>query len=255
MFMRMAKTLALLAVLTFVAACGSGPDAPPQPAGGGKAVDPATAGALTGRVAFEGTPPAPDTLRMAADPACAELAGPNPQDDAVLIQDGGLQNVFVYVKQGLDPAYSFDVPATPVNLEQRGCRYIPRVFGVRAGQPLEISNDDDTFHNVHPLPRVNREFNRGMSLKGERHTHTFTEPEVMVRFKCDVHSWMSAHVGAMAHPFFALTGPDGRFEISGLPPGTYTIEAWHERFGTQTREFTVGDGQTQSAEFSFSAES
>jgi plastocyanin len=246
-------SLSLLIVLSFAVGCGS-PGPAPQPAAAGKPVDPATAGSLGGRVTFDGTPPAPQPLKMSADPACAEAAGPNPTDNAVLVSgDGGLQNVFVYVKDGLDPAYSFDVPTSSVELDQHGCQYVPRVLGIRVGQPLEIVNDDDTFHNVHSLPKANQEFNRGMSLKGERHEHTFTTPEVMVRFKCDVHNWMAAWVGVMAHPFFAVTKADGSFEIPGLPPGTYTIEAWHERYGTQTQQVTIGDKQAQTVSFTFTA--
>jgi plastocyanin len=244
------RTAAAFAVVVLLSAC-SKPEAPPPSAGGGKKVDAATAGAIAGKAIFEGTPPAPDVLKMGSDPACAAAAGANLQNDDVLVQNGALQNVFVYVKSGLDAAYSFDVPATPVELDQRACRYVPRVLGIRAGQPLLIVNSDETFHNVHAVPKTNREFNRGMQLKGERHTHSFNAPEVMVRFKCDVHQWMAAHIGVMAHPYFAVTKADGTFEITGLPPGTYEIEAWHERFGTQTQQVTIADKQTQSASFSF----
>ena len=165
-------------------------------------------------------------------------------------KDGEVQNAFVYVKEGLDPAYTFDVPAKAVEFSQRGCVYGPRVFGVRAGQPIDIVNEDDTMHNVHALPNSNREFNRS-SLKRAKMTQVFTVPEVMVRFKCDVHPWMTAYVGVMAHPFFAVTGADGTFDLKGLPPGTYTVEAWHERFGTQTQQVTVAEKQAQTVAFAF----
>jgi plastocyanin len=249
--MRLSIILSSIAALSLVVSCTSTPA--PATSGGGKHVDAATAGTLTGRVTFEGTPPARERLKMDADPACAEGSGPNPQNDAVLIKDGGLQNVFVYVKDGLDPAYSFDVPQEPLKFEQRGCRYGPRIFGVRVGQPIEILNDDATLHNVHALPKANAEFNRSMQMKGERMTRTFTTPEVMVRFKCDVHNWMTAYVGVMAHPFFAVTNETGAFEIKGLPPGTYTIEAWHERFGRKTQKVTVAERQTETVPFTFAA--
>ena len=191
---------------------------------------------------------------MTADRACAETAGPNPPSDAVLIgADGALQNVFVYVKDGLDPADSFDVPATPVVQEQRGCRYVPRTLGVRAGQPLEFLNGDDTLHNVHALPMTNQDFNLGLPKKGDTRTRTFTVPEVMVRFKCDVHPWMAGYVGVMAHPFFAVTDESGAFTIKGLPPGRYTIEAWHERFGTRTATVTIDPSGAEISSFSFAA--
>ena len=251
--MRLSWIPASIVVLALAASCSSKPGSSAQPAasGAGKHVDPATAGSLAGRVTFEGTPPPAAPLKMASDPACAAGSEAHPMDDAVLVKDGALQNVFVYVKEGLDPSYSFDVPTEPVELDQRGCRYMPRVFGIRAGQPLAVINDDDTLHNVHALPKTNREFNRSMPLKGERRTFTFTTPEVMVRFKCDVHGWMTAYVGVMPHPFFAVTKADGRFDIDGLPPGSYTIEAWHERFGTRTQQVTLGPGQKASVSFAF----
>jgi plastocyanin len=239
---------ALSLVLVIGAACGSPP--PPPPAGGGKTVDAATAGTISGRAIFTGAAPALETLKMTTDKACVAAAGPNPQSDAVLIgADGGLKNVFVHVKQGLDPAYSFEIPSAPAVLDQKGCIYTPRVIGVRAGQPLEVLNSDDTLHNVHSLPRENQEFN----TSAKRVNRTFTVPEVMVRFKCDVHPWMAAYVGVVAHPFFAVTDASGAFELKGLPPGTYTLEAWHERFGTRTVTVTIDPKGSQAATFSFDA--
>ena len=214
-------------------------------------MDAATAGSITGKIAFEGPAPAPEPLKMASDPACAQAGGPAPMNDAVLVNNGALQNVFVYVKDGLDSAYTFEVPSTPLQFDQRGCRYVPRVFGVRAGQPIEVLNDDNTMHNVHALAKTNREFNQSMNMKGEKKTYTFTAPEAMIRFKCDVHNWMTAHVGVMAHPFFAVSKADGTFDITGLPPGSYTIEAWHERLGAQTQKVTIADRQAQSIAFTF----
>ncbi len=191
---------------------------------------------------------------MASDQACVQPSTPNPVSDAVLIAaDGGLKNVFVYVKDGLDPEYGFDIPTTTVVLDQKGCRYTPRIVGVRAGQPIDIVNSDPTLHNVHALPTANPEFNQGQPIQGFRTTRTFTTPEVMVRFKCDVHSWMAAHVGVVAHPYFAITKDDGSFEIPNLPPGTYTIEAWHEKFGTHVAKVTIGDKQSQTTSFTFTA--
>jgi plastocyanin len=242
-----------MSVAIFVAACGSKPEAP-APTGGGKKVDPATAGAITGKISFEGTPPAPDTIRLGVDQACVQAAGASAKSDAVLVSAaGGLQNAFVYIKDGLDPAYSFDMPATPVVLDQKGCRYTPRIFGVRVGQPIEIVNSDNTLHNVHAIPVTNQEFNKPEAVQGMRMTHIFTQPEVMVRFTCNVHSWMQAYVGVMTHPFFAVSAEDGSFTLKGVPPGTYTIGAWHEKFGDQTSKVTIGDGKTETVAFSFKA--
>jgi plastocyanin len=249
-------TLRLIAPVTIAlalsAACGS-PAAPPAaPAGGGKTVDAATAGTLSGKVLFKGTPPVRETFKMGTDTVCLQGSGPNPQSDAILVAaDGAIQNVFVYIKDGIDPAYTFDVPVTPVTLDQKGCIYTPRVIGVRAGQPIDVINSDATLHNVHALPKANQEFNHPQSKVAEKMTKVFTVPEVMVRFKCDVHGWMAAYVGVMANPYFAVTGADGSFEIKGLPPGTYTVEAWHEKLGTQTTKVTIAEHQTQTASFTF----
>ena len=239
-------------IATITTACGSPAPPPAARSGGDKRVDATTTGRLTGRATFSGTPPAAEILQMSSDAACLQGSAPNPVSDAVLIAaDGALKNVFVYVKDGLDPAYGFDVPAAAVVLDQKGCRYTPRIIGVRAGQKLEIVNSDPTVHNVHALPKANSEFNQGQPIQGFRSTKTFTTPEVMVRFKCDVHNWMAAYVGVVAHPFFAVTKDDGSFEIPNLPPGTYTIEAWHEKFGTQVATITIGEKQSQTTSFTF----
>jgi plastocyanin len=245
--------VATVGLTVFLAACGSSTSAPPPASSApGKKVDAATAGTVSGKVMFQGTPPAREIIRMGVDKACVQGSGPNPQSDAVLVgDDGALQNAFVYVKDGLDPSYTFDIPTAPAELDQKGCHYTPRIMGVRAGQPIEIVNSDATLHNVHALPMANQEFNMGQGVQGARMKKTFTVPEVMVRFKCDVHGWMAAYVGVMANPFFAVTKADGTYEIAGLPPGTYTIGAWHERFGKQESKVTIAEHQTQSLAFSF----
>jgi plastocyanin len=243
---------ALLVIAALAAACSRTPP-PPAALGGTKPVDPHTTGAIAGRVAFQGTPPAPDVLRMQTDKSCLQGDAPNPVDNALVVgTGGGIQNAFVYVKGGLDPEYSFAVPATPAVLDQKGCIYTPRVIGLMAGQTLEVLNSDDTLHNVHALPRQNREFNHGQRLKGERLTKTFSVPEVMVRFKCDVHGWMAAYVGVMAHPFFAVTDADGRYEIQGLPPGDYTVAIWHEKLGEQEQQITIAPRETRTLDYGMS---
>jgi len=244
----------LAAAIALAAACNSAPAPKVARSGGNKSVDPATAGSIAGRITFSGPAPAAEPINMASDQACVQGSGPNTVSDAVVIgADGALKNVFVHVKEGLDSAYGFDVPTSGVVLDQKGCKYTPRVVGVRAGQPLEIVNSDPTLHNVHALPMANTEFNQGQPVQGFRTTRTFTTPEVMVRFKCDVHSWMTAQVGVVAHPYFAVTKDDGSYEIRNLPPGTYTIEAWHEKFGTQIAKVTVADKQAQTVPFTFTA--
>jgi plastocyanin len=244
--------LMMIALVTFASACSSGPATPPPAKGGGKRVDAATAGTLSGRVVFEGAPPPAEVVKMGTDKACITGAGPNPQSDAVLIgANQGLQNVFVHIKSGIDSDYSFDVPAEPVAMDQQGCVYKPRVVGVRTGQPLKVLNSDETMHNVHAIPMANQEFNQSTMVRGSSVTKTFTVAEVPVRFVCNVHNWMAAWVGVVDHPFFAVTDATGAFSIAGVPPGTYTVEAWHEKFGVRTQTITIGEKQNGSLSFSF----
>jgi plastocyanin len=242
------------ALVALLAGCAGEPAAPPPVNPNAKTVDPAVAGSISGRVTFAGTPPAPEPLRMGTDPACLQGAGSNPVSDAVLVgPDGGLQNAFVYIKDGLDPDYAFTAPTEAAILDQQGCVYTPRVIGVMVGQPLEILNSDNTMHNVHALPMKNIEFNQGQPLKGFRTTHIFTVPEVMVRFTCNVHSWMTSWVGVMPHPYFAVSASDGTFELRGVPPGSYTVEVWTEKFGSKTGTVTIGPKEAGTVSFEFSA--
>ena len=215
---------------------------------GTKKVDPATAATVTGTVMFEGTPPPNATLSLASDPAC----GSTPvTSESILVDSGGLQNVFVYIKDDLGSQYAFDAPTEPVKLDQKGCHYVPHVVGLQTRQPLEIVNSDNTLHNVHGMPETNREFNVGQPVAGMKNSVTFTTPEVLIRFKCDVHSWMHAYVGVVDHPYFAVTGGGGKFELKTIPPGTYTIEAVHEKLGRQTQTVTLGDKDAKTITFTF----
>jgi plastocyanin len=233
-------------------ACGGGASeessAPKTAAPATNPVDPATAGAITGTVTLQGTPPPNPTINMSSDPYCMKFGtAPTP---VFVVSNSGLENVFIYVKDGLGPM-KFPVPSTPVVLDQKGCSYTPRVFGIQVGQSLDIVNSDETLHNIHALPTANREFNRGQAVQGMKSTTTFTAPEVMLPFKCDVHKWMSAWVGVLEHPFYAVSGKSGAFLLSGLPPGTYTIEAWHEKLGTQTQQVTIGAKESKPISFVF----
>jgi hypothetical protein len=143
------------------------------------------------------------------------------------------------------------VPTQPVTLDQAGCMYKPHVFGVRAGQNIEFVNSDSTGHNVHALPNANQEFNFSQPIQRQKDTRFFTAPEVMVRFKCDLHNWMSAYAGVLDHPYFAVTSPGGQFELEDIPAGTYTIEAWHEKLGTQTQSVTIGENDSKDITFTF----
>ncbi len=248
-----------LALAASITACGGKKDDLDDTGGGagapaatGPKVDAATAGDIEGVVAFDGMAPKNEPIKMNADPVCVK-ENPTPQSQETYeVADGKLANVFVYVKDGLGN-YSYDPPSGPVTIDQKGCRYHPHVFGIRVGQELDIVNSDPTLHNIHALPKGNAEFNTGQPIQGMKTVHVFNAKEVMVPFKCDVHGWMNAYVGVVDNPYFAVTGPDGKFSIKGLPPGTYTIEAWHEKAGTQTAQVTLGAKETKQANFTFKA--
>ncbi len=204
---------------------------------------------VIGKVMFEGTAPTPQPIKMDADPVCLlQHKGGASSEEVVVNSNGTLKNVFVYVKEGLQ-GQKFEAPKTPVVFDQKGCHYEPHVFGIQVNQPFEIHNDDETLHNVHALPKNSKEFNLGMPLKGMKLTKTFTSPEIMVKVKCEVHPWMSAWGGVVDHPFYAVTGDDGTFTLKDLPPGEYTIEAWHEKYGTQTATVKVPDSTEASFTF------
>ncbi len=210
---------------------------------------------ISGKITFEGTAPKMKKINTDADPKCAEMHADSPlvSEDVVVNPNGTLKNVFVYVKSGLE-GKTFEPPKTPVTIDQAGCHYVPHVFGMMAKQPLEIINSDDTLHNIHAMPTKSKEFNVGEPNKGMKTMKTFANPEVMVHFKCDVHPWMSAYVGVLDNPFYAVSGDDGTFSIKNLPAGEYTIEAWHEKYGTQEQKVKVGDGESKTADFTFKAQ-
>ena len=239
-------------VLAVAAACGGGSEAPAESAEpAAPAFDPGTAGNVTGSIMFEGDAAAAETIRMNSDPVCLNEATATETEYYVVGDGGGLGNVFVYVKSGLTG--SFPPASDTIILDQSGCRYTPHVFGIQVGQTLQVVNSDPTLHNIHATPANNAEFNTGQPIQGMTFDREFDNVEIMVPFKCDVHGWMNAYVGVLDHPFFAVSGGDGAFDISGLPPGTYEIEAWHEELGTQTESVTVAEGGTAEVSFTFAA--
>lgn len=210
-------------------------------------------GAVTGSINFDGEAPQRRQVKMSADPAC-DAANPDGRlGEVMVINDGKLQNVFVYVKEGLGDQ-KFETPKEPVEMDQNGCMYTPHVLGAMVDQTIVIKNSDSTLHNVHSLPQNSKPFNSAMPMKGMTIKKKFAEPEVMVRMKCDVHPWMSAYVGVLPHPFYAVSAENGAFTIENLPAGTYTIEAWHEKLGTQTQSVTVTEGGSATADFTFKSQ-
>ena len=249
-----------LMLTVMLAGCGGGTPAPPAeqaaapaPAAAPSApIDPATAATITGKVSFEGAKPTMARIRMDAVPACTEASKEPVYSQEVVVNDNGtLRDVYIYVKEGLGDR-TFPVPAEAVNLEQKGCTYIPHVLGIMAGQKFQITNDDPTNHNVHPMPSANREWNQSQPPGSPPMVQEFARPEVMIPVKCNVHPWMKAYVGVQKHPFYAVTGADGTFTIKGLPPGDYTIEAWQEKYGTKELKVTVGPSETKTADFTYS---
>lgn len=255
--------LVLCCSLALLVACGGGGDegedsgegnkvpeaSSDAPADTAPAVDTANAGGVKGVINYSG--PDPDTtIAMNADPTCASLHTTPVDTDKYRVSGGKLGNVFVYVKTGLE-GKNFPTPTEKKVLDQQGCQYHPHVFGIQVGQPLSIKNSDATLHNIHGMPKSNQEFNQGQPIQNMEFDHIFDKAEVMVPFKCDVHPWMNAYVGVLPHPYYAVSADDGTFSIDKLPPGTYTLEAWHEELGTATQQVTVAANQTADVTFDF----
>ncbi|MGH7482668.1 MAG: carboxypeptidase regulatory-like domain-containing protein [Longimicrobiales bacterium] len=246
----------ILALAALVAAgCGGGEEAESEGGATDEAVeplvDPAQAATISGVVNFEGTPPENEPIDMSAEPTCAEKHEGQPRAQTVVVNDGRLANAFVYVREGL-PERTWPVSGEAQTLDQEGCTYEPHVLGVQTGQTLEIRNSDGILHNINAAPENQRGFNISQPTTMTS-TREFDEPEVMIPVECDVHGWMRAYIGVLEHPYFAVTGEDGSFTIANLPPGDYVVEAWHERYGTQTVNVSVqaqGEGQ---ANFTYSA--
>jgi hypothetical protein len=224
-------------------------EAPPPPSY--FKVDPATAGSISGTVRFTGKRPPRKLIDMSEDPACVEAHHGKAYDESLEVnRKGDLANVFVYVKSGLE-GKQFEPPATPVTIDQRGCWFRPRVLGIQVGQPLQVLNSDPVSHNIHPQAQVNREWNHSQGPGDPPLARKFTKPEVMIRVKCNIHPWMHAFIGVVENPYFAVSGEDGSFELKNLPPGDYTIEAWHETLGTEEQKVTVSASGKSTAKFTF----
>lgn len=206
---------------------------------------------ITGSVKFTGAVPANPRIDMTEEPACKAKYATAPTDPIVVVNHGALANVFVYVKSGLPGGQKYAAPTTPVQIDQRGCLYHPRVLGVMVDQPFEILNNDPILHNIKAVPRVNRGFNISQPQQGMHTTRTFNVPEMPVPLECNVHGWMHGKVFVMDHPFFAVSDSTGAFTLRGLPAGTYTLEAWHEKLGTQTATVTVTPQGAATTVFTF----
>ncbi|HVN84621.1 MAG TPA: carboxypeptidase regulatory-like domain-containing protein [Candidatus Binatia bacterium] len=214
-------------------------------------LDPSTVGSIGGRATFSGSVPEPRRIELRGFAECqAQHAGPLMLDD-VLVKDGMLQNVLVYIKSGLGDRV-FAVPEASVVIDQRGCMFVPRVAGAQTGQEVRFMNADPLAHNVHGLPKQSSPWNFNLGVKGASRTLVIDKPENVIQLKCDVHPWMSAYLGVFDHPYFAVTDAAGHFELPAVPAGQYVVEAWHERFGTRTATVTVAPKQKAEVAFSFS---
>jgi len=258
--MSMRKSLAVVAFAAPLAlvACGGGEkqEAPAAaPASTTAAAPAADAGAakgsasIAGKISFAGTAPAAEKIKVSADPYCQKEHKDGLERKVVDVKDGGLKDVFVYVKSGLTGTYP--APTEAVELDQQGCMYKPHMVVLQVGQPLKIKNNDETLHNIHPRPAVNAEFNIGPPRKGMESTKTFDRKEVMIPVGCDVHPWMRSYISVLDNPFYAVTDEDGKFEIKGLPAGEYEIEAVHEKLKSQTGKITVKDGEKATLDLSY----
>ena len=206
-------------------------------------------GSITGTITFEGKAPKMKPLKLDADPICVVNNEIAPKKEWLILDENkGVKNVLVFVTEGLNIDYS--PPEEPVVIDQKGCIYSPHVVGIMAGQQLDILNNDGTLHNIHALPKVNKEFNKAQPRSKKKLSVKFEKPEAPFKIKCDVHPWMGAYIGVFDHPCFSVSGDDGTYIISDLRPGEYVIEAWHEKLGSQTANVTVSDS-TAYQDFTF----
>lgn len=242
------------AVVLVSGGCGSNKQAeeqqPPPPTA---TVDPATTGQISGTVTFSGSAPQFHAIDMQAEPPCVK-ANPTPVLPPIVVlgPKKGLANVAVYIKEGLGN-YKFDTPTAPAILDQQGCMYAPRVIALETHQTFEVKNNDPTSHNVHVMARVNKQWNYSLPPGATPYVTTFEHQELAIAVMCNVHPWMRAFLFVFGHPYFQVTSPTGAFELKNVPPGTYTLEAWHERFGTQDQTVTLGPKEAETVSFVFGA--
>jgi len=228
--------------------------APAASAPAGKTVDAATAGEVTGSVKLDGAAPKMKAINMAAEPSCAKGRTTPATSEEVITGDGGaLANVVVYVKTGLD-GYSFPAPAAAAAIKQEGCQYHPHVVAMQVGQNIDVTNADQTTHNIHPIPKDNREWNESQPPGAAPIEKSFTREEIAIPVKCNVHPWMKAYMAVLPNPYFQVTDKDGKFDLKNLPPGTYTVVAWHELYGSSDPQtVTIGPKESKAVSFTFKA--
>jgi hypothetical protein len=208
--------------------------------------------ALMGTINFAGTPPKPLLIDTSADPIC-EKVNPDQTTDWIVVTDHRLANAVIYVRGESLDAYSFDVPFPEVTLEHKGCQYVPHVLGMQINQTLKILNNDPTTQNTHATPKNNPDWNQSQPPGAAAIELRFRSPELFVPMKDNQHPWEKAYVGVFSHPFFSVSGSDGSYRISGLPPGQYTVVAWHEKLGEQTVDLFLAGSEQRNLDFTFKA--
>jgi hypothetical protein len=240
----------LVVAVLAAASCGKPPSNDSSPP---LTVDPSTAGQITGTVTLDGTPPVLKAIDMSQSAACAQ-ANPAPVIPPIVVvgDHGALANVVVYVKDGLGH-YRFDTPQTPAILMQRNCMYQPHVMALMTGEPFEIENNDPTMHNVHPMPKHNRQWSNSQPAGSAPLKSVFARPEFAMPVLCNVHPWMRAFVFVFDNPYYAVTSKAGTFLLANLPPGTYTIEAWQEQYPARDQTVTIGPKESKAISFVFPA--
>jgi hypothetical protein len=261
--------LAALCLLAFSLACSKGADDEEDATDAGAddsaevALTPykptGQEGSIAGTISFTGAAPAPKEISMGADPVCAST-NPDPHAEDIVVSGDKLANVLVYIKDGKAgdkniTSYKFDPPASPATLDQHGCHYVPHVLAMQVNQSFNVVNSDQTPHNINFDAKLNDKFNQSQGPGAAPIVKQFKRAETVVPVKCNQHPWMRAYVGVMPSPFFAVTDKDGHFEIKGVPPGTYNVVAWHEKYPQgQAQSVTVGAGEKKEMNLSFSAD-
>jgi hypothetical protein len=266
MFMKQTKVWLVLTIalslLVLASACGGDKTGSgggePTPATTAKA-PPSDGGTVSGTIAYNGAAPAPKKIDTSADPVCGQKNPALATEDNV-VTNGKLANVFVYIKDGAAAdgtkvdGYAWPAPGGSATLDQNGCHYRPHVLGMMVNQKLSITNSDPTQHNIHPTPKNNQEWNQSQPNGAPPIEKTFARAEVLIPVKCNQHPWMKAYIGVLKHPLFAVSAEDGSFTIKGVPPGTYTVAAWHEGGATgteKTMQVTVPANGAAKADFAF----
>jgi len=243
----------ILAVVVVLVAAGCGKQSSRESSVPRATVDPSLTGSITGTVTLNGPPPVFTAIDMSQSSACVQ-ANSTPVVPPIVVvgEHGALADVVVYVKAGLGP-YQFVAPTDPVILMQRNCMYTPHVVALMTGQPFEVQNNDPTMHNVHPMPKQNRQWSNSQPAGSAPLKSVFARPEFAMPVLCNVHPWMRAFVFVFDHPYYAVTSPTGTFELRNLPPGSYTIEAWQEHYPTEDQTVTIGPKESKAISFVFQA--